>query len=237
MKRTLIRDSEKDPLGAMLLAYLDGRGDAGVRVSSSRLEMSCMTGDIMCRIPDSRMELKALDLCRGHVLDAGAGSGCHALALQERQVEVSALDLSPGCVAVMKQRGVRQTLHDNLFNLDLTPFDTLLMLMNGIGICGSIDGLNLFLQFVRPLIERGGQVIADSTDLSVFCDDEQAEISKSQRYYGETDFVMTFDDIQGEPFDWLYVDFPTLDYYATLHGLSCDLIIMEQDGKFLVKIH
>ena len=53
------------------------------------------------------LELKALDLCRGRVLDVGAGAGCHSLALQRRGLDVTAVDISPLSVDVMRRRMLR----------------------------------------------------------------------------------------------------------------------------------
>ena len=49
---------------------------------------------------------KALELCRGNVLDVGCGSGIHSLFLQDKGLNVKAIDISEGAVSVSKQRGV-----------------------------------------------------------------------------------------------------------------------------------
>lgn len=225
----------------MILAYLAGNRDAGLTVSSSCMETDAMTGRLMCRtlVEMNRLEQTALALCRGRVLDLGAGSGCHSLALQDRGLDVTAVDISPGCVAAMKQRGVKQVIHASFFDMAPRRYDTLLMLMNGIGICGSLDGLNLFFQHAPSFLAPGGQILADSTDLSVFCDcptDSCAAGDDPEGFNGEADFVLTYGTLQSPPFNWLYIDFPTLAFYADLHHLACDLIRMEQNGKYLVRI-
>lgn len=51
------------------------------------------------------LEQIALQMAEGNTLDVGAGSGCHALALQEMGKEVCAIDISPRSVEVMEKEG------------------------------------------------------------------------------------------------------------------------------------
>ena len=229
---------EKDPLGTMLLDYLKGDKHVFVQVESSLLDMSCMTGEIMFRDKEgmSSMELKALELCRGRILDVGAGSGCHSLVLQNNDQDVTALDISPGCLKVMEKRGVQLCLPGSVFAMDGKKFDTLLMLMNGMGICGSIEGLNIFFQVIRSILKPGGQVIADSTDLAAMYG-PMALIPGEEPYFGETDFTMTYRDMVGDPFEWLYIDYATLEFYARFHGWKCEKIFSGPHGKYLVRIY
>ena len=190
----------------------------------------------------SGLELTALDLCRGKILDVGAGSGCHSLVLQEGGHDVTALDLSPGCMDVMGARGVEKRMFDSLFNLDsqrptAQGFSTLLMLMNGMGICGSIEGLNYFFQHIRGILCRGGQVLADSTDLAAMHVQLPLMPDESCAYYGETQFIMSYKGISSDPFDWLYIDYATLAFYAEFHGWRCEQIMKMPDGKFLARIY
>ena len=56
------------------------------------------------------IERKALDIAEGRILDVGAGAGCHSLALQERGLDVTAIDISPLSVKTMKERGLKKVL-------------------------------------------------------------------------------------------------------------------------------
>ncbi len=218
----------------MILDHLNGAPKACVEVESHTLDIWEMSGRVMCR-PFTRMnriEQRALKLCRGRILDIGAGSGTHTLYLQQRKQDVTAIDISPGCVAAMQQQGVKQVRHQNLFDIKAQQFDTLLMLMNGLGICGSIEGLNLFFQFIPEILEPGGQVLADSTDLAHLYDVDHP----GDDYYGETCFIMSYQGIRSDPFDWLYIDFETLEYYAEFHGLPCEKLLGDKTGKFLARI-
>ena len=230
---------KKDALGRMLADYLAGDHGACVTVASSVLDMDRMGGGTMFR-PFSQMgemERQGLECCQGKVLDVGAGSGCHSLVLQDRGLDVTAMDISPGCVDVMTARGVKQVLHESLFALGKGNYDTLLMLMNGIGICGTIEGLNYFLQYARALLAPGGQILADSTDISGgFTSLPMAGGGNEAPYYGETRFSMSYKGVAGDPFDWLYIDYATLSFYAEFHGWRCRRIFRGTDGKYLARI-
>jgi 2-polyprenyl-3-methyl-5-hydroxy-6-metoxy-1,4-benzoquinol methylase len=57
------------------------------------------------------IEQKALKLSKGKVLDIGAGAGSHSLYLQnERNLDVTALDISPKSIEVCKLRGIKKRL-------------------------------------------------------------------------------------------------------------------------------
>jgi SAM-dependent methyltransferase len=234
----IIEDRRKDPLGAMMLDYLDGREDACVEVESSTLEMSCMSGETMFRsyAGMDTIERTALQLCEGSVLDAGAGAGCHSLHLQEMNMTVDALDISPGCVEVMARREVKNVFHRNLFSPKTGTYNTVLMMMNGLGICGTLDGCNLFLQLIGMILEKGGQVLADSTDLALLHDGKGCRIFSSGNYYGETQFVMKYRNFVSDPFNWLYIDFNTLGSLAQFNGLCCEQIVSGKNGRYLARI-
>jgi len=175
-------------------------------------------------------------ICKGKILDAGAGAGSHSLCLQDNGLEVDALDISPGCIEVMAKREVKSIIHQNLFSLKEKKYTTILMLMNGLGICGTLDGCNLFLQFIKTILEEGGQVIADSTDLGLLYDDAGKYDSTPGRYFGETEFVMNYQSITSDPFNWLYIDFRTLETLVDFNGLQCEQIMKDRSGKFLARI-
>lgn len=221
----------------MLLDYLNGETSAFVSVSSENLDMWEMTGQIMFRSFStmSLLERKALNLCRGRVLDIGAGSGCHSLCLEKRGLFVDAVDISPGCIEVMKQRRVSNPLHKNLFGLSGQQYDTILLLMNGIGLCGSLDGIRQFFGFLPEILKPGGRVIADSTDLADLYSKENLELP-ADVYYGQTQFTMTYKTALSDPFNWIYVDFDTLKQTAQKYGLVCNKIYEDSSHRYLTEI-
>lgn len=203
----IIRKASKDPLGNMMLDYFYGLHDVFVEVDSPTFDMWTMRGETMFRDYSGKEEIEhmALHLCEGKILDVGAGSGCHSLFLQQKGKEVDAYEISPGCAQVMVERKVNNVFHKNIFSLKDRKYRTILMLMNGLGICGTLDGCNLFLQFAKTILDKGGQIIADSTDLSVLYNSPNEFDYSSDGYYGETEFVMRYQNFKTEPFKWIYI--------------------------------
>lgn len=183
-------------------------------------------------------EKKAIELCRGRVLDAGAGSGCHSKLLVERGLEVTAIDISELSVEVMKQRGIDARVIDFFDERFTEKFDTILLAMNGIGIVGKTDRLGEFFRCAKRLLAPGGQILLDSSDIKyVFMDEDGSmEINLAAGYYGEVDFKMRYKNITGKPFDWLYIDFETLSMYAEEYGFNCEKCIDGEHYDYLARI-
>ena len=101
------------------------------------------------------IERKALDMAKGKTLDVGAGSGCHSLVLQEKGIDVTAIDISPLSVETMKERGVMKVMEQDFFTMQ-GKYDTILMLMNGIGIVGTLERLPKFFRQLDNILAPGG---------------------------------------------------------------------------------
>ena len=232
MKANLL-SPQKDPMGAAIADYYNKGCAAKLRVFSSQFEEDEIPAEQLFRTFDEMppLEQEALRLASGIILDCGAGSGCHALALQEMGKEVEAIDISPLSVEVMQKRGVRQAYQINLFDENyLQKFDTILMLMNGSGIIGKLENMGAFFAKMKQLLNPGGCIYMDSSDLRYLFEDEDGSflVDLAAGYYGEIDFRMQYKQIKGEPFDWLYVDFQTLSYYAAENGFKAEMV---QEGE------
>ena len=231
--KTNLLSSQKDPMGAAIADYFHKGRAAKLRVFSSQFEEDEIPAEQLFRTFDEMppLEQEALCLASGKILDCGAGSGCHALALQDMGKEVEAIDISPLSVEVMQKRGVHQAYQINLFDENyLQKFDTILMLMNGSGIIGKLENMGAFFTKMKQLLNPGGCIYMDSSDLRYLFEDEDGSflVDLAAGYYGEIDFRMQYKQIKGEPFDWLYVDFQTLSYYAAENGFKAELV---QEGE------
>ncbi len=183
------------------------------------------------------IERKALDMTSGKTLDVGAGAGCHSLVLQERGVDVTAIDISPLSIETMKDRGVKNVLEQDFFTLR-GQFDTILMLMNGIGIVGTLGRLPMFFRHLDKILALGGQLLCDSSDISYVFEDEDGmiELPEEMAYYGEHSFRMKYKNIIGEPFDWLYIDADTLKERASRYGYRVEVVSEGEHYDYLARI-
>lgn len=238
---TTILSAEKDPMGTAISDYFNHRRADRLRVFSSQFEEDVIPVKELFRNIQSMpvLERTALQMATGRILDVGAGSGCHALALQEMGKEVCAIDISPLSVEVMKQRGVNDVRLTNLFDGTFTEtFDSVLMLMNGSGIIGKLSNMPDFFRRMKCILRPGGCIWMDSSDLRYLFEEEDGSIviDLAGDYYGEIDFQMQYKDVKGEPFDWLYVDFQTLSLYAAECGFKAELVKEGKHYDYLAKL-
>ena len=217
-----------DPMGAAIHDYFVNGKAGKLIVHSSDFEDDEIPVEDLFRTYGQMPELeqKALDEAAGRILDVGAGSGCHSLALKKMGKDCVAMEISELSVEVMRQRGLDArlvNLYDERFD---EKFDTVLMLMNGTGIIGNLDNIPAFFARLRQLLKPGGVVLIDSSDLRYLFEEEDGSlmIDLADEYYGQLDYQMEYKDIQGDTFDWLYLDFETLAFYAEENGFTADLV-------------
>ena len=238
---TQVLDARRDPMGAAIADFYKNGIAGRLRVLSSMFDEDEIPVAHLFREEDEmgELELKALGLSKGRILDVGAGAGCHALALQDKGMSVTAIDVSPLSVEVMAKSGVDDARLVNLYDDALCEkFDTILMLMNGSGIIGKIANMPQFFARIDSLLAEGGQVLMDSSDLIYLFEDEEGgvDIDLAGDYYGEVDFAMQYKNIKGEPFDWLYIDFETLALHATENGFVAELVAEGEHYDYLARL-
>jgi SAM-dependent methyltransferase len=230
--------SSKDPMGRAIAEYQrTGKSDK-LRVFSPMFEEDEIPLPTLFRryrdMP--AIERKALDMARGKVLDVGAGAGCHSLVLQERGIDVTAIDISPLAVETMRLRGVKNVLEEDFFAHQV-KYDTILMMMNGIGIVGTLAGLPDFFRQLSQLLTSDGQLLCDSSDISYLFEDEEGCFDyPGTGYYGEQMFRMQYKDTIGEPFPWLYIDKESLIEEARKNGFQADIIAEGDHYDYLASI-
>ncbi|MBB6107416.1 Methyltransferase domain-containing protein [Mucilaginibacter lappiensis] len=182
-------------------------------------------------MPD--IEWLALNECRGDILDIGAGAGAHVLILQERGFDVTALDISNMASTVMKARGVHKVITANIFEYRDQQYDTLLLLMNGIGLTGTLLQLKTFLQHTKQLLKPGGQLLFDSSDIAYLY---EGKLPENGVYYGEIQYQYQYNQQKTDWFPWLYIDEQTLTRIAEEIGYNIEVLLEDEFKQYLVRL-
>lgn len=203
-----------------------------------------MPVDIFFRTEEDLPTLEeiALQACRGQVLDIGAGAGSHALILQQRGLKVKGLDQSPSAVQIMQQRGLKKVIQADFLtylqtaatpNQKIEKYDTLLFLMNGIGITGTLPSFKDFLTKADRLLHPGGQLLFDSSNIRYLYEDLPLP---TNHYYGEVSYQYEYQNQKGSWFNWLYVDQNTLAQLAEETGWQHEILFDDEEDQYLAKL-
>ncbi len=179
------------------------------------------------------LEDVALENCEGRVLDVGAGAGSHALALQVKGLDVSALEISPAACEVMESRGVKDVICADFFKFNSKEkYDTILLLMNGIGLCGTIENLKTFLKKAEELLNEDGRLVFDSSDTIYMYEHDILP----ERYYGEVECAYSYKNLKTDFFKWLYIDQDKLREVAEELGWEMKVLFEDNHYQYLVEL-
>ena len=226
----------KDIFGQALFDYFKAGGKHKLWINNTYGPKEEMPLNVYFRteeeMPD--LELIALNKCSGKVLDIGAGAGSHALLLQDKGLEVTAIDISGLAVTVMQQRGVKDAARADIFTYSAhDKYDTLLLMMNGIGLCGTIEKLRLFLRHAKTLLNKGGQLLFDSSDIAYLY---EGSLPRGT-YYGELSYQYTYKGQETEWFKWLYIDQEKLRNVALQEGWVTQILYEDDIDQYLAKLN
>ncbi|MBN1951222.1 MAG: class I SAM-dependent methyltransferase [Bacteroidales bacterium] len=228
---------EKDALGLAAMSYFRTGEKSPIRIHSDIAADDVILPEYLFRSKDQMPELEklALEHCRGKVLDVGAGVGCHSLPLQEAGIEVTALEISEQCCNIMNERGIKKIINQDFYEYSGVQFDVILMLMNGIGIAGDLEGLESFFRQLSDLLAPGGYAIFDSSDLTFLYEEEDEPCweSLNKNYYGEMQYQMCFRKVCGDYFKWLFIDFGTLESLSEKNGFEAILLAEGEHYDYL----
>ena len=221
---------DNDPFGAAVSDYYKSRFKwrKNIIVNSSISGQEKISVAYLFRAPDKMpdIETKALSLCFGRTLDIGACAGGHSLELQKEGINVDALEISEKCCDVMKQRGVKSVICSDIFKYSKGEYDTILLLMNGIGIAGTIEGLRNLLRHLRKFLSSKGQIIFDSSDIdyAYFEKDESKWVDLNNEYYGQIKYSMQYKNVKGSEFNWLFIDRDRMYEIALEEGFNFSVL-------------
>ena len=232
----------KDLFGKAILDYQTNNAPEDLITETSISEADEMSVAYLFRSYEEMpaMEQTALRLSKGKVLDVGCGAGSHSLYLQdEKRLDVTAIDISPNAIEACQLRGIAKARVQNVMTIENEKFDTILLMMNGAGMCGRLKKLGAFLSKLKTLLNENGQILVDSSDIIYMFDDDEDGgkwIPSDNEYYGELVFNITYKGEKEIPFDWMYVDYNTLQNAAVANGLQCELVVEGEHFDFLARL-
>lgn len=232
----------KDLLGKAILDFQTNNSPENILTETDISEAEEMNISYLFRNFEQmpKIERKALNLSRGKVLDVGCGAGSHSLHLIQKGLEVLPIDISKNAIEACQLRGLKNAQLINLLDLDNQKFDTILLLMNGTGIFGQLKNISEYLTKLKNLLNKGGQILIDSSDLIYMFDEDEDGgkwIPTHKEYYGELTFTIHYKGESDIPFHWLYLDYNTLQNAAHANGLQCQLITEGDHFDYLAKLY
>ncbi|MDT8415881.1 MAG: class I SAM-dependent methyltransferase [Flavobacteriaceae bacterium] len=232
----------KDLFGKAMLDYQTGNLPENLVTETSISEEDVLEVSYLFRSFNEMpvLEQKALQLAFGSVLDVGCGAGSHSLYLQDvKNLEVTAIDLSENAVKVCQLRGVIDAKVQDVMKLSGEKYDTVLLLMNGAGMCGKLKHISKFLTHLKSLLNENGQILLDSSDIIYMFDEDEDGgkwIPGDTEYYGEVKYTVSYKGETEKPFDWLYIDYNTLQNAAHANGLNCELVLEGEHFDYLARL-
>lgn len=232
----------KDLFGKAILDYQTNNAPEDLITETTISEEDEMSVAYLFRSYDKmpQMEQKALQLAKGKILDVGCGAGSHSLSLQnERNLDVTSIDISANAIQACTLRGLKNAKVQDVMTLENEKYDTILLLMNGAGMCGKLKNIPNFLLKLKSLLNPGGQILLDSSDIIYMFDDDEDGgkwIPSKSEYYGEIVFNISYKGEKEKPFDWMFIDYNTLQNAALDNGFQCELILEGEHYDYLAKL-
>jgi SAM-dependent methyltransferase len=232
----------KDLFGKAILDYQTNNAPEDLITETTISEEDEMSVAYLFRSYEEmpQMEQKALQLAKGKILDVGCGAGSHSLSLQnERNLNVTSIDISANAIQACTLRGLKKAKVQDVMTLENEKYDTILLLMNGAGMCGKLKNIPSFLLKLKSLLNPGGQILLDSSDIIYMFDDDEDGgkwIPSKSEYYGEIVFNISYKGEKEKPFDWMFIDYNTLQNAALDNGFQCELILEGEHYDYLAKL-
>ena len=231
-------DSLNDPIGQAILDYNESKKSVDIIVESDICDDDIIPSEYFFRSFNEmpKIEQEALKRCTGKTLDIGAAAGTHAKYLKKNGIDVTCIEISSKSVDFLKSQKITAE-RINFFDIEGQEYNTLLMLMNGIGIAGKLSNLEYTLIKAKSLLVSGGKLLCDSSDLKFLYEDDKGAmwVDLNTAYYGDFKFNMTYKEHSSGWFDWLYVDFKNFEKIALKVGFSVEKII-DIDDQYLVEL-
>ena len=230
------RNKHSDVFGQAAIDYLKTGKSSKIAVNSDISAREYIPSSYLFRGVNHMPETEkiALEMCIGKILDIGAGAGCHTLELQNLGYEAFAVENSPLLCNAMRQQGIKNILEEDLWNLADAKADTILLLMNNLGIAGTLDNLPAFLLHLADMLNPDGQILVTSSDIAYLF---KHGFIHSEKYYGELTYTLSYKQCKSEPFPWLFIDSDRLQSLMQHIDMNLEILYREEEThNYLARI-
>jgi len=159
-----------------------------------------------------KTEQKTIDVAKGRVLDIGCGAGRHSIYLQEKGLDITGIDNSPGAIEVCNLRGLKKAVNYSIGEIEKfepDSFETILMLGNNFGLFGGPNRAKELLKKMHRITTSEAQIIVGT--LNPYMTDDEAHLkyqkrnAKLGRMTGQIRLRVRYGIHLGEWFDYLFV--------------------------------
>ena len=219
--------------GMAITDYFESKKPSEIEVISEDFDDDFIPVEYLFRTYEDWPEIEkiAINRCEGKILEIGSLTGVHAEYLKEKGYDVTCCEMDPIASDFIEKKGYNIIKNDIFLEKPIPIYDYVLIMMNGLGILEKIemmeDKLNHLLNFLKP----GGKIISDSSYL------DYLEEHKTDRYFGEFEYQITYKGYISPKFNWLYIDYSKLKEKCKEFNLKCELLAYnEEDHHFLVEI-
>ena len=229
---------EQDPMGQAMYHYFHFNDKTSIKVNTNITEGEELPVPYLFRKYSEMpfLEKEALGLVKGKVLDVGAGSGVHSLHLQDNGFDVTSIDVSELSCELMKEQGLKNVICMDIWTFEAERYDTIIFMMNGIGLVKNLEGLQVFLEYIKTFLSSNGQIILDSSDIKYMFYDDDLWVDINSAYYGELEYQLTYKHYNAPPFSWLFIDFDRLRNIAIKSGWTSELIYEDDHFHYLARL-
>lgn len=212
-------------------AYLNTREEQLIQVWLNGQKEAPYLASYFVRGLDAMPELEktALQRTTGKTLDIGAGAGPHSKVLLEKGLEVHSLELNDSHCKAIQNLPNSFVINQDFFEWKTNEkYDTLLLLMNGFGICQNEPNLKVMLQKLKSLLTADGQILAEITDYN-YSDFYDHEIKENSTATFRLKYLNQF----SYEFNWFYPKLDTLKIFCQELNLNTELIFQEEEMLLL----
>ena len=211
--------------------FINSKEEKFIKIWHNQLKEESYTASYFLRTYDKMPEYEqlALSLCKGAILDIGAGAGAHTSYLTSKKHDVTSLEFDTGFAEILRLVKNSKVIQEDFFNYSTEEkFQTILLLMNGLGIAQSTARLPIMFDKLKSLLADNGRIIVEITDYKYSPEYDPSSMSDPEVIYRGS-----YEGSFSEEFLWLYPNLEMVSAECKRLNLKHQLIYQEDETLLL----